>query len=73
MTKKPVVEIKIDRVPKTEWIGGGDRDQWNKRLLELVTKALPGNQEKTEAVSHVGSAVMAGVVDMKPPTRLRGC
>jgi hypothetical protein len=70
MTKKPDVEIKIERAPESQWkaLGGDDRHQWNKRLLELVTKALPINQEKTEAISHVGFAVMAGVVDMKPTT-----
>ena len=37
MDDSPVVEIRIDRVPKkTDWkeVGGGDRDKWN-RLLEL--------------------------------------
>ncbi len=74
MTKKPTVEINLDRSPKPELkpLGGGDRDQWNKRLLGLVTKALPVNQEKTEAVSRAGSAVMAGVVDMNPSDPIEG-
>ena len=41
-------------------------------LLNLVTKALPVSQEKIEAVSHVGSAVMAGVVDMNPTHPIEG-
>ena len=73
MTNKPAVKIAID-APKRELkaLGGGDRDQWNERLLDLVTKALPVNQEKIETVSHVGSAVMAGVVDMKPTDPIEG-
>ena len=50
-----VVEIRIDRVPKkTDWkeVGGGDRDKWNQRLLELVPRALPINPETSEANRH---------------------
>ena len=41
--EKPTVEIKIDRSPKSEWkaLGGGDRDQWNERLANLVHKSPP--------------------------------
>ena len=54
MDDSPVVEIKIDRVPKTDWkeVGGGDRDKRNQRLLELVPRALPINPENTEAKRH---------------------
>ena len=55
MMDDPVVEIRIDRVPKkTDWkeVGGGDRDKWNQRLLELVPRALPINPENTEANRH---------------------
>src|SRR5215471_9196481 len=74
MTKNPAVNIAIDPAPKGDFkaLGGGDRDQWNERLLDLVTKALPVNQEKVEAVSHAGSAVMAGVVDMDPTDPIEG-
>jgi len=74
MTKKPAVNIAIDPAPKRELkaLGGGDRDQWNERLVGLVTKALQVNQEKVEAVSQVGSAVMAGVVDMDPTDPIEG-
>ena len=41
-------------------------------LLNLVTRALPVSQEKIEAVSHVGSAVMAGVVDTNPTDPIEG-
>jgi hypothetical protein len=75
MDDSPVAEIRIARTPKkTEWkpVGGGDRDRWNQRLLELVPRALPVNQANTEALSHAGSAVMAGVVDMKPTDPIEG-
>jgi len=74
MTKKPTVNIAIDPTPKRELkaLGGGDRDQWNERLVGLVAKALPINQENVEAVSEVGSAVMAGVADMNPSDPIEG-
>jgi hypothetical protein len=74
MTNKPEAEIAIARTPKGEWkvLGGGDRDQWNKRLSTLVTRALPVNQTNTETVSQTGSAVMAGVVDMNPADPIEG-
>jgi len=56
---KPAVEIKLNRSPKGAWkaLGGGDRDQWNERLSNLVTRALPIDQYNADAVSHAGSAV----------------
>ena len=60
--------------PKGDWkvLGGGDRDQWNKRLATLVTTALPVNQKDIETLSCAGSAVVAGVVDMKPADPIEG-
>jgi hypothetical protein len=74
MTNKPTVKIEIDAAPKGEWkaLGGGDRDEWNERLSNLVTKALPVNQKNAEAVSRAGSAVAAGVMDMKPADPIEG-
>jgi len=74
LTKKSEVNIKIDRSPKSEWkaLGGGDRDQWNERLSNLVIRALPVNQSNAEVVSEAGSAVAAGVVDMKPADPVEG-
>jgi hypothetical protein len=74
LTEKASVMIEIERMPKGEWkaLGGGDRDQWNERLSTLVTRALPLNQYNTELVSKVGSAVAAGVVDMKPADPIEG-
>jgi hypothetical protein len=68
IAEKPAVKIEIHAAPKGEWkaLGGSDRDQWNERLSELVIGALPVNQDNAKAVSHAGSAVAAGIVDMKP-------
>jgi len=74
MTKKSGVTIGIDPAPKGEWkvLGGGDRDQWNERLLNLVTRALPVNQTNVEAISKAASGVFSGVVDMKPADPIEG-
>jgi len=74
MTKKPAVKIQIHAAPKGEWkaLGGSDRDQWNERLSDLVIGALPVKHTHAEAVSHAGSAVAAGIVDMKPADPIEG-
>ena len=74
MTEKPTAKIEIDAVSKGEWkaLGGGNRDQWNGRLSNLVTWALPINQKNTEAVPRAGSAAAAGVVDMSPADPIEG-
>jgi len=71
---EPSVRIEIHAAPKGDWkaLGGSDRDQWNERLSDLVTGALPVNQTNAEAVSQAGSAVAAGIVDMKPADPVEG-
>jgi hypothetical protein len=73
-TEKPAVAIEVERSPKGKWkvLGGGDRDQWNERLSNLVTRALPIDQHNADAVSHAGSAVAAGTVDMNPADPIEG-
>jgi hypothetical protein len=74
IAQKPAVKIEIHAAPKGEWkaLGGSDRDQWNERLSDLVIGALPVNHTHAEAVSHAGSAVAAGIVDMKPADPVEG-
>jgi hypothetical protein len=74
MADKPTIKVEIDSVPVGKWkaLGGGDHDQWNERLLNLTARALPVDQNNTEAVSQVGSAVVAGIVDMKPADPIEG-
>jgi hypothetical protein len=74
IAEMPAVKIEIHAAPKGEWkaLGGSDRDQWNERLSDLVIGALPVKQTNAEAVSHAGSAVAAGIVDMKPADPVEG-
>jgi hypothetical protein len=70
--EKPAVKIEIHAAPKGEWkaLGGSNRDQWNES--DLVTGALPVKQTHAEAVSQAGSAVAAGILDMKPADPVEG-
>jgi len=74
IAEKPAVKIEIHAAPKGKWkaLGGSDRDQWNERLSDVVIGALPVNQTDAEAVSHAGSGVIAGIVDMKPADPVEG-
>jgi hypothetical protein len=65
--------ISVD-MPKGELkhLGGSDRDQWNARLSMAVLSALPVDLKNANAVSDAGSAVLAGVVDMKPADPIEG-
>jgi hypothetical protein len=73
-TDKSGVMIEIDRAPNGEWksLGGADRGQWNKRLSDLVIRALPIDQRNAKAVSEAGSAAAAGVVDLNPADPVEG-
>jgi hypothetical protein len=72
--KKSRVMIEIDSIPKGELkaLGGGDRDQWNERLSTLVVRSLPVDQKNAKAILEAGSAVIAGVVDMRPADPVEG-
>jgi len=72
--KPPVTKIALDPKPKGERkaVGGGLRDHWNDRLATFVIRALPVNQQNTDAVSEAGSAAISGMVDMKPADPIEG-
>ena len=74
MSENPTVEIEPKPLSKAELkiVGGADRDKWNDRLLNLTVRALPLDQKNTNSVSQVGSAVMSGIVDMKPADPIEG-
>src|SRR5262249_52985379 len=74
IAEEPTIKIEIHAAPKGEWkaLGGSDRDQWNERLSDRVIGALPVNQTDSEAVSRAGSAVSAGIMDMKPADPVEG-
>jgi hypothetical protein len=68
---EPVV---IETKPgKAKDIGGGESDKWNFRQMRLLLSALPGvtNAEK-KAAGETGSAVVSGVMDLKPQDPIEG-
>jgi hypothetical protein len=55
-------------------IGGGESDKWNFRQMRLLLSALPGvNSGDKKNAGEVGSAVVSGIMDLKPPIQLRAC
>jgi hypothetical protein len=54
-------------------IGGGDSEIWNQRQMRLLVSALPGIKIADKAVvADVGSAVVSGVMDLKPKDPIEG-
>ena len=54
-------------------IGGGESDKWNFRQMRLVMSALPGiNAGDKKNAGEVGSAVISGVMDLKPTDPIEG-
>jgi hypothetical protein len=54
-------------------IGGGESEIWNQRQMRLLVSALPGINTADEAVvGEVGSAVVSGVMDLKPKDPIEG-
>src|SRR5262245_14763989 len=54
-------------------IGGGDSDKWNLRQMRLMLSALPGvNAGDKKNAGEVGSAVVSGMMDLKPSDRIEG-
>jgi hypothetical protein len=60
--------IVIKRKPgSSKDIGGGESEIWNQRQMRLLVSALPGiNTADKAVVGEVGSAVVSGVIDLKP-------
>ena len=76
MTEKRTIQIKIEAEPRVKAelkaVGGADRDQWNDRLLNLTIRALPLDQTNVDTVSHIGSALLSGIVDIRPADPIEG-
>ena len=54
-------------------IGGGDSENWNLRQMQLIVSALPGVKAGDKKnVGEVGSAVIAGQMDIKPTDPIEG-
>jgi hypothetical protein len=54
-------------------IGGGDSENWNFRQMQLILSALPGAKARDKkSAGEVGSAVVAGLMDVKPTDPIEG-
>src|SRR5215210_8882818 len=84
MTKKTPIQLKLDpNKPEgnLKSLGGGKADEWNDRLSNLTSNALPiAYSKNTQSVSEACLAVSYGVMDMAPAdpvetseTRRPGC
>src|SRR4030095_4388569 len=57
----------------TKDIGGGESDKWNHRQMELMLSALPGARARDrKSAGEVGSAVVSGLMDVKPTDPIEG-
>ena len=61
--------VELDPNPKGEMkaIAGADHDEWNNRQLNLVLSALPGERDNKDL-----TAIVSGMVDMKPADPIEG-
>jgi hypothetical protein len=54
-------------------IGGGESEKWNLRQMRLMLSALPGvNAGDKKNAGEVGSAVVSGLMDLKPSDPIEG-
>jgi hypothetical protein len=54
-------------------IGGGESEVWNHRQMRLLVSALPGvNVADKKSIGEVGTAVVSGVMDLKPKDPIEG-
>jgi hypothetical protein len=61
--------VKLDPNPRGEMkdVAGADHDEWNIRQVNLVFAALPGEWDDRDS-----TAVVSGMVDMKPADPIEG-
>src|SRR5262245_38586044 len=54
-------------------IGGGESEKWNFRQMRLMLSAIPGvNADDKKNAGEVGSAVVSGLMDLKPKDPIEG-
>jgi hypothetical protein len=54
-------------------IGGGESENWNLRQMQLMLSALPGASARDrKSAGEVGSAVVSGLMDVKPTDPIEG-
>ena len=65
--------VELDPSPKAKLssIGGSDRDEWNGRLANLVVNAVPNSSDEKQK-DEIATAVISGLVDMKPEDPIEG-
>ena len=68
------VHISLNPKPKGDFkrLGGSMADDWNMRLFNLTSMALPINQSDIKEKSLVGTAVAQAMVDMAPADPVEG-
>jgi hypothetical protein len=73
-TKETVRRIGIDPKPKgnLKSLGGADHDDWNDWLASIITEALPVDQRDENAVTKAATAVISGMIDLKPADPVEG-
>jgi hypothetical protein len=76
MTEKRVIKMRLDpNKPegKLKLLGGGKMDEWNKRLSDITTGALPiAHSKSSEDITEAYVAVSYGVMDMAPVDPIEG-
>jgi hypothetical protein len=54
-------------------IAGGESENWNFRQMQLILSALPGASARDKkSAGEVGSAVVSGIMDVKPQDPIEG-
>ena len=68
------VHISLNPKPKGDFkrLGGSMADDWNMRLFNLTSMALPINQSDIEEKTQVGTAVAQAIVDIAPADPVEG-
>ena len=74
--KKTAIQLKLDpNNPESNLkpLGGGNADEWNRRLNDLAINALPiAHSKNKDAITEACLAVSYGVMDMAPADPVEG-
>jgi hypothetical protein len=67
-------EISIDPSPKGDLkaLGGAKYDDWNNWLVSRTAAALPVNQKDEASATAAATAVLSGMIDLKPADAIEG-
>jgi hypothetical protein len=72
--KIETTQITLDPDPKAtmKTLAGADHDEWNFRLANLISHALPVSQDNKVASDQAAVAALSGMVDMRPADPIEG-